>query len=87
MARTWQLQEAKNRFSEVVDKALDEGPQVVTRRGVPEVVVISISQFRKLSRPRSSLVEFFARSPLRGVKLDLARDRDIGRPVDLEVPP
>lgn len=87
MPRTWQLQEAKNRFSEVVDKALDEGPQVVTRHGVAEVVVISIAQFRKLSRRRGSLVEFFARSPLRDVKLDLARDKDAGRPVDLEVPP
>jgi prevent-host-death family protein len=73
MPRTWQLQEAKNRFSELVDKALDEGPQVVTRHGVAEVVVISIAQFRKLNRPRGSLVEFFARSPLRGVKLDLGR--------------
>jgi len=87
MPRTWQLQEAKNRFSEVVDRALDEGPQVVTRRGVAEVVVISLAQFRKLSRPRGSLVEFFARSPLRNVKLDLSRDRDTGRSVDLEVPP
>ena len=74
MPRTWQIQEARNRFSEVVDRALDEGPQVITRRGVAEVVVISLARFRNLSRPRDSLVEFFARSPLHGVKLDLSRD-------------
>ena len=86
MARTWQLQEAKNRFSEVVDKAIDEGPQVVTRRGVEEVVVISMAQYRKLKRRRGSLVEFFADSPLRKAKIDLERDKDTGRPVNLEIP-
>jgi prevent-host-death family protein len=40
MARTWQLQEAKNRFSEVVEEALKEGPQVITRRGVETAVVL-----------------------------------------------
>jgi antitoxin Phd len=85
MGRTWQLQEAKNRFSEVVHKALDEGPQIVTRRGVEEVVVISIAQYRKLKlkRRRGSLSEFFARSPLRKAKIDLTRDKDTGRSVDL----
>lgn len=87
MSRTWQLQEAKNRFSEVVDKALEEGPQVVTRHGVEDAVVLSMADFRKLTRRRQSLVEFFARSPLREVKLDLTRDKDAGRTVDLEVSP
>ncbi len=86
MSKTWQLQEAKNRFSEVVEKALDEGPQVITRRGKVAVVVLSIKDFKKFSQPRSSLVEFFASSPLKGLKLDLSRSMDTGREVDLEVP-
>jgi len=39
MARVWQLQEAKNKFSEVVDEALKHGPQVITKRGVETVIV------------------------------------------------
>jgi antitoxin Phd len=86
MAHTWQLQEAKNRFSEVVDKAVDEGPQIVTRHGVEVVVVISIAHYRKLRGHRGSLVEFFAHSPLRNAKLDLSRDKDTGRSEGFEVP-
>ena len=83
MRDRWQLQEAKNRFSELVDTALSEGPQVVTRHGRDTVVVVPVETYRGLTKPRESLVEFFARSPLRGARLDLARDRDPGRSVRL----
>jgi len=83
VARRWQLQDAKNRFSELVDTALDRGPQVVTRRGRDAVVVVPIDAYRRLTRPRGSLVDFFAGSPLRGVRLDLTRDPDTGRSVRL----
>lgn len=48
MARRWQLQDAKARFSELVDATLREGPQVVTRRGVEEAVLVSIVEWRRL---------------------------------------
>ncbi len=83
ITRRWQLQDAKNRFSELVDTALDRGPQVVTRRGKDAVVVVPIDAYRRLTRPQGSLVEFFAGSPLRGARLDLTRDRDTGRSVRL----
>ena len=79
----WQLQDAKNRLSELVRKAREEGPQVITLRGRDAVVVVSANEFGKLSRPRGSLVDFFRNSPLAGVKLDLARSTDTGRRVDL----
>jgi prevent-host-death family protein len=79
----WQLQDAKNRLSELVRKAREEGPQVITLRGRDAVVVVSAREFGKLSRPRGSLVDFFRKSPLAGVKLDLDRSRDTGRPIDL----
>ena len=80
----WQLQEAKNRLSEVVRKAAAEGPQVITLRGDDAVVVVAAAEYARLTRkPRENLVEFFRGSPLAGVKLDLARSRDTGRPVDL----
>lgn len=82
MARTWQLQEAKNKLSEVVDRAGKEGPQTITRRGVPVAVVIAAEAFRRSQQARS-LVDFFAQSPLRGLDLDLERDSDTGRDVEL----
>jgi len=61
----WQLQEAKNRFSELVRGALRYGPQIVTKRGVETVVVMSVKDYQKLIRPPSDLVKFFRESPLR----------------------
>ncbi len=73
MAHTWQLQEAKNRFSEVVDEALKEGPQVITRRGIETAVVLSFTDYRKMVLGQRSLSEFFRESPLAGAELDLSR--------------
>lgn len=47
---SWQLQEAKSRFSEFLDAALTEGPQVVTRRGVEAAVLVPIEEWRRLQR-------------------------------------
>ncbi len=46
----WQLQDAKNRFSAVVDAALESGPQCVTRRGKPAVVVLAVEEYERLRR-------------------------------------
>lgn len=48
MGKTWQVQDAKARFSEFLDASLADGPQVVTRRGVEAAVLVSIDQYRKL---------------------------------------
>jgi antitoxin Phd len=79
----WQLQEAKNRLSEVVRKAQREGPQVITLHGADAAVVVSAQEFVKLSRRRGKLVDFFRKAPLVGVDLDLTRSRDPGRKIDL----
>jgi prevent-host-death family protein len=79
----WQLQEAKNRLSEVVRKARSEGPQVITLHGEDAVVVVSAKDYKKFARPKGSLVEFFRSSPLAGVDLDLRRSRDTGRKIKL----
>lgn len=75
MKRAWQLQDAKNRLSEVVDLAITEGPQVLTRRGREAAVVVSVDDFKRLTRPKDSLVSFLRKSPLVGVELDLERRR------------
>jgi prevent-host-death family protein len=83
MKHIWQLQEAKNRFSEMVERALKKGPQTVTRRGVETVVVVSVEEYRRLAAPPTSLSEFFQDSPLHGVALDLERSDDLPREIDL----
>ncbi|HEV3190974.1 MAG TPA: type II toxin-antitoxin system prevent-host-death family antitoxin [Polyangiaceae bacterium] len=83
MKRQWQVQEAKNRFSEVIDLALEEGPQTVTRHGHEVVVIVSKHDFDKRKRrvaARGTLVSFlrglaFVRS---GIELERGRDRDRG---------
>jgi len=45
----WQLQDAKARFSELIDQTLEHGPQVVTRRGIDTAVVISVEEWRRLN--------------------------------------
>ncbi|HZR56422.1 MAG TPA: type II toxin-antitoxin system Phd/YefM family antitoxin [Terriglobales bacterium] len=47
---SWQLQQAKARFSEFLDAALRRGPQVVTRRGIEEAVLVPIEEWRRLQR-------------------------------------
>jgi antitoxin Phd len=76
MSRIWQLQEAKNKFSEVVEEALKNGPQVVTKRGVETAIVLSYEDYRKLLLNQQRLSTFFHTSPLADVadELDLSRD-------------
>jgi antitoxin Phd len=83
MQHTWALQDAKNRFSELVEQAIHDGPQIVTRRGKETVVVLSVEAFQKLTASQSTLVEFLRNSPLAGVELDLERQADYGREVSL----
>lgn len=80
----WQLQEAKAHLSELVNRATDEGPQVITRRGLREAVVLSFEAYSRLTSKRESLVDMLLRSPLRGSGLVVERDADLGREVELE---
>jgi antitoxin Phd len=82
----WQLQTAKAKFSEVFRLARTEGPQRITRQGKEGVVMISDEQYERLtvkSRQPKSIVQFFRESPLVGIELDLERDKDTGRNVEL----
>ena len=50
MSRVWQVQEAKARFSEMLETSLTEGPQIVTKRGVETAVLVPIEQWRQMER-------------------------------------
>ena len=75
MSQTWQLQEAKNKLSRVVDEAQRSGPQIITRRGAKTAVILSFEDYRRLVASRKKLSEFFQESPLAGAELDLERDK------------
>ena len=82
----WQLQVAKARFSELFRRALSEGPQLITRQGKEGVVMISNEQYERLvgkAHQPKNLLQFFRESPLVGVDLDLQRDKDEGRDIEL----
>ena len=83
MARSWQLQEAKNKLSRVVENAESDGPQIITRRGIEVAVVISMPDYERLSASQGKLSAFFRDSPLAGTELDLDRDRSEARQVAL----
>jgi len=59
----WQLQDAKNRFSEVVQKARSEGPQIVTLRGKRAVVILSAVDYDRLTAGRRTLVDDILAGP------------------------
>jgi antitoxin Phd len=82
----WQLQTAKARFSELFRRARSEGPQLITRRDKEGVVMISDEQYQRLvgkAHQPKNLLQFFRESPLVGIELDLERDKDEGRDLEL----
>ena len=81
--RTWQLQEAKARLSEVIKQASKEGPQTITMRGEPTAVVISRNEYERLKHPMVNLVDFMRKSPFYGVDLDLKREQTLTREADI----
>ena len=80
---TWQLQQAKNKLSELVKAARRVGPQIISVRGKDAVVVVSVEQYRQLTRKQESLADFLLHSPLRGSGLEIERESDTGREVEL----
>lgn len=78
----WQVQEAKTRFSEVIEDAHSKGPQIITRHGAERAVVLSIRDFRALTAQKPDLKQHL----LGGPKVDsfeIEFDRDTGREISL----
>lgn len=79
----WQLQEAKNRLSEVVKAAKSKGPQVITVRGKEEVAVVSIAELRRLRKHDVPLGTFLRKTAPK-VNLVIERSRETDRIVDVK---
>jgi prevent-host-death family protein len=81
----WQLQEAKQRFSELVRHARADGPQVVTKHGAEVAVVVSIEEYRRLTDELPSFKDFLLTAPDLDA-LDIDRSRERTRVVELAPP-
>ena len=85
MNNIWQLQDAKSKFSEMVDQSLTNGVQIVTRRGKKTVAVLSYAEYEQITQHSVPLSQFLLKSPLAGSELDLTRYK--GQPRDLGLEP
>lgn len=74
--RTWTVAKARAQLSAVIDHALTEGPQTITRRGRRTAVVVSAEEWERRTERKGSLAEFFASSPLRGVRVRIKPSRE-----------
>ena len=72
---TWQLQDAKSKFSQVVDNAMHNKPQFVTKHGNKAVVILSFEDYKKIIKPKTNLLSFLRNSPLSEIDLDISRDK------------
>jgi antitoxin Phd len=85
MDNIWQLQEAKSKFSKMIDRTLTNGVQIVTRRGQKTVAILPFDEYVRLTKQAESLVQFLLNSPLK--ESGLAFDRDKSTPRDIEIEP
>lgn len=88
----WQIQDAKQRFSEMIRAVEHDGPQIITRHGEEVAVVVDINEYRKLTRPTVDLTGLLLGGPkLSGdgsealAEVEAERKADFGRPINLEV--
>ena len=86
----WQIQDAKQRFSEMIRAVMNEGPQVITRHGEDVAVVVDIGEYRRLTRPSVDLVTVLLGGPKLDdgtadvfAEIEAERKTDFGRAVDL----
>ena len=81
--KSWQIQEAKQRLSEVIRLAVAEGPQKLTFRGEPSAWIISDEEYHQLKQRKESIVDFFQSSPHLEVEIPIERKKDLPRRVKL----
>ena len=79
----WNVAKAKAQLSQVIERALRDGPQTITRRGRTAVVVVSATEWENKTKRKGSLADFFAESPLRRSGMKIERDRELPREIDL----
>ena len=79
----WTVAQAKAKLSEVIDRAMSQGPQTITRRGRTTAVVVDAEEWNRKTKRVGTLADFFASSPLRGSGLKVRRPKGRLRKIDL----
>jgi prevent-host-death family protein len=79
----WQVQEAKQRFSEVLRAAESGEPQIVTKHGEEVAVVIDIAEYRRLHGEQLSFMSYLRAEPFTDAGFEIERQRDLPREIDL----
>jgi prevent-host-death family protein len=78
---TWGVAKAKAQFSALIDRALSEGPQSITRNGRNQVVVVAADEWERKTKRKGTLAEFFSNSPLRNSGIKITRDKSKAREI------
>ena len=79
--KTWQLQEAKNKLSQVIDLAIKESPQLITKNGKAAVYIVSAETFQNKAKP--SIKSTLLSRPHKEITIEWERNRDTGRDIEL----
>jgi len=83
MNTIWTHEEAKNSFDSLMEEALAQHAQIIELKNQQKVIVISLENYKKTLKPKNTLVDFFKKSPLYDLPLNLERDKDTGRTIEL----
>lgn len=81
--KAWQIQEAKAKFSELIDVVQEEGLQRITKNGEEVAVVLSKDKFEEMREQKSDLIEFFKKAPFPDLDLKIERSKDLPREFEL----
>jgi prevent-host-death family protein len=88
----WQVQDAKQRFSEMIRAVAQDGPQIITRHGEEVAVVVDIAEYRRLTQPAVDLTGLLLGGPTLSddaaeqlAEVEAERRNDFGRPMNLDV--
>lgn len=79
----WQIQEAKAKFSQLIEDANIKGYQTITKQGEPVAVILSKKEFDKITQSKTSLLNFFKAAPCQEIELNIQRSKDLPRELDL----
>jgi len=82
-SQTWTVAEAKAKFSEIIERAMADGPQTITRNGRTAAVIVGADEWQRKTKRVGNLAEFFAQSPLRESGLKMRRIKDRPRKINL----
>ena len=72
-SQNWTVAEAKAKFSEIIERAMTQGPQTITRKGRTAAIVVGAEEWQRKTKRVGNLAEFLAGSPLRGSELKIQR--------------